>query len=112
MSTPRLDPETKSMIAAALDRFVDDVGDVTDRRKRLAQSPVNERLHWEGLAGLGVFGVAVPEALGGLGGVSFIAQVLGTTAGVAGAAAAQQEVGDLLQRDGDIAQGLGVLRVG
>ena len=68
MKPERIDPETLRIIQDALARFVDGVGDLAARRTRLAQVPVNERLHWATLAELGVFGVGVAEAEGGLGG--------------------------------------------
>lgn len=68
MKPTRLDAETQSIIRGALDRFVEDVGDLTARRARLAMPVVDERLHWDGLAQLGLFGLAFPESVGGMGG--------------------------------------------
>jgi len=63
-----LDPESKSIIEHTLTRFVAECYDPAARRARLVPRAVDYRLHWPALAELGVLGLPVPEALGGLGG--------------------------------------------
>jgi alkylation response protein AidB-like acyl-CoA dehydrogenase len=63
-----LDAETKSLIEAALNRFVDDVYEPNARRQRLNRRDVDYRAHWGALAELGVLGLPVIEAFGGIGG--------------------------------------------
>jgi alkylation response protein AidB-like acyl-CoA dehydrogenase len=63
-----LDAETKSIIEAALSRFVDDAYEPNARRQRLNRREVDYRAHWPALAELGVLGLPVAEASGGIGG--------------------------------------------
>jgi alkylation response protein AidB-like acyl-CoA dehydrogenase len=63
-----LDAETKSIIEAALNRFVDDAYEPNARRQRLNRRDVGYRAHWPALAELGVLGLPVAEACGGIGG--------------------------------------------
>lgn len=63
-----LDAETKSMVESSLGRFVDEAYESIERRARLLRAQVDYRAHWPTLAELGVLGLPVTEALGGIGG--------------------------------------------
>ena len=53
------------------------------RRKLAAQVPGFSREHWREMARLGWLALPFDDALGGLGGVAFMAQLLGTLMGIA-----------------------------
>lgn len=63
-----LDAETKGMIEASLNRFVDEAYEPSVRLKRLNGPNLNHRAHWPALAELGVLALPVSESLGGIGG--------------------------------------------
>ena len=77
---PKLDSETRAIIDATLERFVNDHYEPAARLARLKRPPSIYRLHWAALAELGVLGSAFAESLGGLGGcavdIAHTAQVL------------------------------------
>lgn len=79
--TIALDSESKNIIEATLQRFVDESYDFSDRRQRLAE-PLDHLRFWPVLADLGVLGLPLDEARGGLGGhAADIADALITMAG-------------------------------
>lgn len=68
IAAPSLDLETKRMVEDSLDRFVDESYEPSARRARLMCAEVDYRAFWPALAELGVLGLPVSEALGGIGG--------------------------------------------
>jgi alkylation response protein AidB-like acyl-CoA dehydrogenase len=67
-TTASLDAETRQMIEAALNRFVDEAYDPSIRLKRLNGPDPDHRTHWPTLAEMGVFALPLPESLDGIGG--------------------------------------------
>jgi alkylation response protein AidB-like acyl-CoA dehydrogenase len=65
---PSLDSESKRIIESTLQRFVEESYDFAEHHKRLAKLPLDYRRYWPTLAELGVLGMPVDEALGGLSG--------------------------------------------
>ncbi|MFT3666939.1 acyl-CoA dehydrogenase family protein [Piscinibacter sp.] len=63
-----LDAQTKRMVEASLDRFVDQAYDPAARHARLRRGALDHREFWPVLAELGVPALPVAEALGGIGG--------------------------------------------
>lgn len=66
--TVSLDSDTKSIIEASLDRFVDEAYSPHGRHTRLKAGSVDYRQYWPTLAEIGVFALGVKEELGGIGG--------------------------------------------
>lgn len=65
---PSLDSESKRIIEATLQRFVDESYDFTRLHQRLAEASIDFRLFWPTLAELGVLGMPFGEEQGGLSG--------------------------------------------